>query len=66
VVINGKCIIWRSFISIDYFKVAEKALADYNPKCVTNIRQATMMISDLLESENGTKYVQSKFKYDGY
>jgi len=57
---------WRCFISVDYFKVAEKALTDYNPKCVSNIRQATLMISDLLDSENGTRYVQSKFRYVGY
>lgn len=57
---------WRSFIFIDYFKVAEKALSAYNPKCVANIRQATMIISDLLSSENGTKYIQNKFKYDIY
>lgn len=66
VVINEKCIMWRCFISVDYFKVAEKALTDYNPKCVSNIRQATLMISDLLDSENGTRYVQSKFRYVGY
>jgi len=54
------------YFHIDYFKVAEKALSVYNPKCVSNIREATMTISDLLNTENGTKYIQSKFKYDDY
>ncbi|XP_060859758.1 putative serine protease K12H4.7 [Metopolophium dirhodum] len=60
--VSSSSVIKTRIDNIDYFKVAEKALSDYNPKCVSNIRQATMMISDLLESENGTKYVQSKFK----
>lgn len=64
-VINSNCIMWRSFISIDYFKVADRALSSYNPKCVSNIRQATMVISDFLNTDNGTKYIESKFKY-GY
>lgn len=43
--------------------MADKVLSDYNPKCVSNIRQATMMINDLFNTKNGTKYVESKFKY---
>lgn len=54
---------WDFFISEDYYKVADKALSDYNPQCVSNIRQATMVINDLLNTENGTKYVESVFKY---
>ncbi|CAI6359152.1 unnamed protein product [Macrosiphum euphorbiae] len=60
--VSSSSVIKTRIDNIDYFKVAEKALTDYNPKCVSNIRQATLMISDLLDTENGTRYVQSKFR----
>ncbi|KAF0772639.1 putative serine protease K12H4.7 [Aphis craccivora] len=48
--------------SSKYFKVAQKALSVYNPKCSAHIRKATEMISDLLKTENGTKYIEQNFK----
>lgn len=55
-------IMLRCFIFIEYFKVAQKALSVYNPKCSAHIRKATEMISDLLKTENGTKYIEQNFK----
>jgi hypothetical protein len=57
-----KYIMLRYFISIEYFKVAQKALSAYNPKCSAHIREATIMISDLLKTKNGTEFIQKKFK----
>lgn len=52
----------ESFISIGYYTVVQKVLSDYNPKCVSNIKDATVMITDLLKTDDGVKYIEKKFK----
>jgi len=41
----------------------QNTISNYNPKCASNIIEATSTISDLLQTNNGAKYVVEKFKY---
>ncbi|XP_026819269.1 putative serine protease K12H4.7 [Rhopalosiphum maidis] len=60
--VSSSSIIKTKIDNKEYFKVAQKALSAYNPKCSAHIREATIMISDLLKTKNGTEFIQKKFK----
>jgi len=53
----------RCCISIDYYTAIQNTILNYNPKCVSNIKEATLAINDLLQTDDGAKYVDEKFKY---
>ncbi|XP_060862766.1 putative serine protease K12H4.7 [Metopolophium dirhodum] len=46
----------------DYYIATQNTISNYNPKCASNIIEATSTISDLLQTNNGAKYVDEKFK----
>lgn len=41
----------------------QNTLLNYNPKCVSSIKEATLTITNLLKTDNGAKYVDEKFRY---
>lgn len=47
---------------LEYYDVVKNALAEYKPECVSQIKQANQMISALLETNDGSKIVEKKFK----
>jgi len=51
------------FIPIEYYMVIQNTLSNYNPKCSSYIREATLTISDLLKTNDGARYIDKKFKY---
>ncbi|XP_001947565.2 putative serine protease K12H4.7 [Acyrthosiphon pisum] len=46
----------------DFYMAIQNTISNYNPKCASNIIEATSTISDLLETSYGAKYVDKKFK----
>jgi len=41
----------------------QDTISSYSPKCASNIIEATSTINDLLQTNDGVKYVGEKFEY---
>lgn len=54
------------FFFIEYFQVVENALSTYKKECVSQIKNATEMIYSLLQTNEGLKIIEQKFKYYSY